>query len=596
MIRYFYNINLFKKLLIYFILVFIIPVIVVGGISVYLSIKTTSDSAIQFSLATLEQVKIRIETLFEDARTVALQTASDANIQNTLRKPLEKDLSKKYALDLSMDTYLNFDSTYRNNIYAYYIIGTNFAKYKSAYNSVLPGDLTQTDWYIRVISSDEPVWFSSHVDSFAVQTSGQSFISYAASIKDRASSNKLGVVLVDIELEKLNKILLDSFGNTGRVLIVDSNNSIVSSSAVLTDLETETALKALSLPQQDITEPYILDSGNSIILSKQLSTNNWKIIGVLPSRDLLKNNIISIYLLIIVVVIISFISFFLSIIFAASITKPINNIMSLMKKVESGNLDVQMDILYNDEIGQLSKSFNKMIIQVKELMNKVYEEQKKLRRYELRALQAQINPHFLYNTLDSVVWLARMKQNEQIVDIVNAMTRLFRISLSKGKDIIPISEEIDHVLNYLTIQKFRYKSKFEYIIDIPESINNYKTPKLILQPLVENAIYHGVKLKREVGKITIRAYNEQTTIVFEVEDTGKGMESKTVEAIQKALNSNEQTEVPMYGIKNVHERIQIFFGKQYGLTFKSTYGVGTIARVIIPKYMGEEINAKNNSN
>ena len=104
----------------------------------------------------------------------------------------------------------------------------------------------------------------------------------------------------------------------------------------------------------------------------------------------------------------------------------------------------------------------------------------------------------------------------------------------------------------------------------------------ILQPLVENAIYHGVKLKREVGKITIRAYNEQTTIVFEVEDTGKGMESKTVEAIQKALNSNEQTEVPMYGIKNVHERIQIFFGKQYGLTFKSTYGVGTIARVIIP--------------
>ncbi len=594
--NYLGNMNLYKRLMIYFILVCILPTIIIGSISIILSINSTRESAIKFSLATLDQVQIRIEALVAETNSVSLKMANDTIIQESLRGPLALNLAEKYAMDLSMDTYLNFDSTYRERLYAYYVVGENGGKYKSNFYSVLPDDLTITDWYKKVIESDEPIWFAPHVDSFAAQTFGQTFLSQGIAIKDKASNKTLGVVLIDIELEYLDRMLLDSFGETGFVLIVDENNQIISSSNSTLDKKSDTIIKAIHSTQQ-ATAPYIIDSiSNTIILPKFLTNNNWRIIGIIQSDDLLKDNIISINLLVIILLFVCFLSLFLSVLATSTITEPIKNMMSLMKIVESGNLDVQMEVLYDDEIGQLSESFNKMIIQVRNLMQEVYEEQNELRKYELKVLQSQINPHFLYNTLDSIVWLARMQQYEQIVQMVTSITKFFRISISRGKDIISIAEEIDHVQNYLVIQKFRYKDKFEYTIDIPSHIHKYNTLKLILQPLVENSIYHGIKVMKGPGHISIRAYEKDEIILFEVEDTGVGIPPETLAALHEALYLNEQSRIPIYGIKNVHQRLQIFFGKDYGLHFESTYGKGTKAIVKIPKYIGDDVNAKNNHN
>ncbi len=591
--NYFGKMNLYKRLIMYFLLVCIIPTVIIGSISILLSIKATRESVIKFSLATLDQVQIRVDSLVLEANTVSLKMSNDTVVQESLRRPLAPNLAEKYAMDLAMDTYLNFDSTYRKDLYAYYIIGENGGKYKSNYFSVHPHDLTKEDWYQEIIQADGPLWLGPHTDSLTAQTFGQNFVSQGLAIKDKASNKMLGVVLIDIEVESLSRMLSDSFGQTGHVLILDENNQVISTSKSLPLNKLDTIVHTVQSSRTTETSSLIAANKHMIVLSKPLTHNNWKVIGIIESKDLLRESFISIYLFIIILFIVCFLAFFLSLIANSTIADPIKNMMSLMETVESGNLEVQMDIEYPDEIGQLSESFNKMIMQIKNLMHKVYQEQTELRKYEFKVLQSQINPHFLYNTLDSIVWLARMQQYEQIIKMVTAITKFFRISISRGKDIISIAEEIDHVGNYLMIQKFRYKDKFEYTIDIPSDITEYKTLKLILQPLVENSIYHGIKMMKGSGHIFIRGYEKDEAIVFEVEDTGVGIPPETLEALHEALYSNEQSRVPIYGIKNVHERIQIFFGKDYGLHFESFYGEGTKAVVKIPKYIGDDVNAKN---
>lgn len=584
---YFGHMLLQRRLMSFFFIICIIPLAIIGTVSVYTSINATRDSAIEFSDATLIQIKSRIETIMDVAETVSLQLADDAIVQTTLKKSLDEDLSAKYATDLSMDTYLNYELAYVEEVYGFYIIGENKGEYKSAYNSFYLKDLTQTLWYKALMKSSDSVWFSSHQDSFAVQTSGQKFISHGMRIIDNSSNKYLGVVLVDIELEKIEQILLDSFGDLGQVLIVDENNRIVASSNNLFESASETVTDAVFQTHLDNSR-LIKGKNNAIVLQHPLKNSGWRILGIIPSSNILKDSVITVTLLIGMIILMSILSYFFAKIITGTITKPIDDIIDQMQEVESGNFDVCTEVIYEDEIGNLSNSFNKMTYRVNDLMGTIVEEQHKLRKYELKALQAQINPHFLYNTLDSVVWLARMQRYEDIVKIVTAMTKLFRTSLSRGKDIITIEDEIANVTSYLMIQKTRYKTHFDYDIDIPESIYHYKTLKLVLQPLVENSIYHGVKVKKGGGSIHISAEETTDTLIFKVTDTGLGMSEETLEDIHTAFETNTEGNVTMYGIKNVNDRLRIFFGKEYGLKYESTYGEGTTAIITIPKYTGDE--------
>ena len=571
----------------FFLIICIIPLVVIGSTSVLVSVRSTRESAIEFSDSTLQQIRTRIEAIMNVAETVSYQLVDDAVVQSTLRRPLYKDVVRRYETDLSMDTYLDYELTYIEELDCFYVIGANKCKYKSAYNSFLNQDLTEELWYISVMSTSEPVWFSAHKDSFAVQTSGQKFISMGMRINDLTSNRYLGVVLVDIELEKIDQILYDSFGDLGQVIIIDENNRIVTGTSTLSGEHFFALEDAIAISDRD--DSHILSGmNNSIILQYPLSNSGWRVIGLIPSANIVRDSFINVMLLIGLTAIMSILSYYIAKVISSTITRPVNDMIRQMREVESGNFNVSTGIHYDDEIGKLSDSFNKMTVQVSNLMDRIVEEQQKLRKYELRALQSQINPHFLYNTLDSVVWLARMKQHEEIVKIVNAMTQLFRISLSRGKDIITIEEEMDHVSSYLTIQKFRYRTHFNYDIDIPASIRHYKTQKLILQPLVENAIYHGLKVKRGGGDIHIRGEEHEDCIVFKVIDTGVGMSPETLDDINRTFSTNSDSQITMYGIKNVNDRIRIFFGEAYGLRFDSISGEGTTAIITIPKYSGDE--------
>ena len=235
-----------------------------------------------------------------------------------------------------------------------------------------------------------------------------------------------------------------------------------------------------------------------------------------------------------------------------------------------------------EEIVALSESFGQMVLQIQELMEKVRNEEITLRKTELNALQAQINPHFLYNTLDSIAWMCEVGRTKEAVEMVNALARLFRISISKGHELITIAQELQHAECYLKIQKFRYKNQFDYKFQVEESCLGYLCNKITLQPLIENAIVHGLDLS-DKGEIRIEVVEDGQDIVMTVFDNGVGMsEEQCAEIFQKDIHQKGGI-----GIKNVNDRIKIYFGEQYGITISSELDEWTKVEIRMPKVLEE---------
>jgi len=268
-----------------------------------------------------------------------------------------------------------------------------------------------------------------------------------------------------------------------------------------------------------------------------------------------------------------------------SIYTPIKKLHDVTTTITKNDLQVLVTSDNLDEITELGMSFNIMIGKIKELLNSKIKEQENLKKAELRALQAQINPHFLYNTLDTIIWMAESKKTEQVVELVTALSNFFRISLSKGMDWITIGEEMERVRSYLTIQKMRYHDILDFRIAVEKGVEENTILKLILQPLVENALYHGIKNKRQGGIITVRARRkDQDEILIEVEDDGIGFTAEKLTQLRAELN-DDSGEIKMesgFGIGNVNNRIGLYYGKQYGLSIQSEYYTGTCVTLVIP--------------
>lgn len=267
-----------------------------------------------------------------------------------------------------------------------------------------------------------------------------------------------------------------------------------------------------------------------------------------------------------------------------SISKPVTELTQVADQVSNGDLSVRAnpEAYQGGEAVVLGRSLNSMIDKVNSLLQTVTEEQISLRNAELALLQAQINPHFLYNTLDAIVWLAEAGQNKQVVTMVESLSEFFRTSLSQGKDVVLLSEDITHATSYLKIQKMRYQDILSYDIDVSKEVLRASIPKITIQPIVENALYHGIKNKRGGGTIRIRAFEEKETCVIEISDDGIGMDAKRLEAVQRGMMSSKPGESDIYGLFNVNERIRLKFGERYGLSIQSEYEKGTTVRITLP--------------
>ncbi|HKM23029.1 MAG TPA: sensor histidine kinase [Lachnospiraceae bacterium] len=265
-----------------------------------------------------------------------------------------------------------------------------------------------------------------------------------------------------------------------------------------------------------------------------------------------------------------------------SITKPVGELCRVTEQISDGDFSARIDINTKDEIAVLAESVNDMTEKLEVMVNKIKEDERKMRYADLRLLQEQINPHFLYNTLDTIVWLIEGNDPDKAVSIVVSLSEFFRLVLSKGKEYISIQEEELHITSYLEIQQARYRDILDYEILINPEIYQYKILKLTIQPLVENALYHGIKYKRAKGKITITGNSMGDKIYLAVKDDGVGMEAEELEKLRAEIQRPCKETETGFGLANVNERIRMNFGSEYGMTIESSKGEGTCVRIIIP--------------
>ena len=320
---------------------------------------------------------------------------------------------------------------------------------------------------------------------------------------------------------------------------------------------------------------------NVIYSVKSLERSDWKIVGVCFADEMITNKVEALAKnLIIISIGVLFVTILAGGIFSKLFSKPANDLAKAMQKFEN-NTDkfVFEPIEGTAEITSLTESFEHMVLQIQELVEKVRQEEISLRKTELKALQAQINPHFLYNTLDAIAWMCEEERHKDAVEMVNALARLFRISISRGHELISIEKEIEHAKSYLKIQNFRYKNQFTYDFEVDDTCLSYLCNKITLQPIIENAIYHGIDRMVDEGRIEIRIFPDHEKIVFEVEDNGVGM---TEEQCQEILQKDSGDKAGI-GIKNVNDRIKIYFGEEYGITICSELDEGTCVTITMPK-------------
>lgn len=373
-----------------------------------------------------------------------------------------------------------------------------------------------------------------------------------------------------------------NLGKSGYTYLIDGNGEIIyhpRQQLIYSDLIEENNIVAASYEDGSIIESY--DGIKRLVTVKTVGYTGWKIVGVINVSDIRSDhNQISgfaIYIMIFAIFMVISINMFVS----TRIANPIKELEECVKKFESGVIDLKVPISGSKEVEHLGKAINSMVKEMQVLMKNITKEHEAKRKSELNALQAQINPHFLYNTLDSIIWMIENENYDGAITMVTSLARLFRISLSKGKNIISVKDELEHAKNYLTIQNIRYKDKFEYYIEYEEETLELATIKLIIQPLIENAIYHGMEFMSGDGEILVKAYIKNSNLYIDVIDNGFGM----TEEVAKNLLTNNSTSKGSgsgIGLKNVHERIQLYFGAEYGLEIYSEPDEGTTIRIHMP--------------
>ncbi len=443
----------------------------------------------------------------------------------------------------------------------------------------------EESWYRQAAGAPDEIQLISVVTGRNIVTnrsySVDDVFSLAKAVQDPHTGEVLGVVLFDIRHDIIQKSIKGAtIGEKGFVFVTDENDNIVYTP--VNDVVYRVNPQWLRDGNMPVNAR--IQGGSYQIRSELSGYTGWRTVGVFSMDEVMAGVNTIIYILIASIIISLILIVTVSFHMGRTMTQPILRLKQLMKRAESGDLSVRFDSPYNDEIGALGWSFNHMIEQIDNLIHMVYVEQKNKRLAEMKSLQEQIKPHFLYNTLDTISWMARDYEAEDIVKLVDALTNMFRIGLSHGNDIITVQEEITHVSNYLYIQKIRYKDRLNYEIHVEESLYPYKVPKLILQPLVENAIYHGIKAKRGGGTVYVSGEARGKSMILTIRDNGAGMPQEKVEELNRRMSEHsELDEKTSFGMFYIRERIQLCYGEQYGVRVESQLGEGTCVTITLPR-------------
>ena len=402
----------------------------------------------------------------------------------------------------------------------------------------------------------------------------------------RAGSIESGVLLVDMSFGGIEQICKDvDLSSTGYLYLIDGDGEIIyhpRQQLIYAGLLEENNRTAAGYTDGSHQETF--GGARREVTVKTVGYTGWKLVGVVPSENLWDNYGQLVLFFLFVVLFSVFLLVFVNLRLSEWITAPVKKLDRAVKELEAGGTEADFDVGGPGEVEHLSHSIRSMVSTMRHLMDDIIQQEEQKRRSELEVLQSQINPHFLYNTLDSVIWLTENGRTDDAVVMLTSLARFFRISLSRGSSIIPIRDELEHARHYLTIQKMRYKNKFSATITAEDGVESLYTIKLIVQPILENAIYHGMAYADGDGEISVRAFRDGEDVLIEVSDNGPGMPE---EVVANLLNPNGPAAAAGakgsgIGFRNVHQRIRLTFGADYGLTILSEPDDGTTVRIRLP--------------
>ena len=562
-------------------------VVIVVAISLRFTRTSVFDNAVVYTRTIVRQTNQNIDSYIDYMDNIVTMVSGSRDTQSFLYDKDEETLQVsecRQRLVEQFRTILKSRSDIRN-------IGliqkdgnrlfNNGGQQKNAYL-----DLDTQAWYKNAISSNRSVLTSSHVQH-VIRGERPWVITVSRGVRNfTGSGNREGVVFIDLNYSAISELCdQNSIGSKGYVFLLDQDGNVVyhpQQQQLYNELQTENIDLVMNTDKETLMDGSG-DNAKIYTISRSEKTG-WTVVGCTNVAELLKDSkkARSIYVLVAAILVV--VALVLSNLISRNITRPLQQLRDSMARVQEGDFGAaEVEVTSRNEVGSLTRSFNVMTSRIQELMKQnIYEQQQK-RKSELKALQSQINPHFLYNTLDSIIWMAEGKKNEEVVVMTASLARLLRQSISNEEEQVPIGQEVEYARSYLTIQKMRYKDKLEFQIQVDAQIMGVPIIKLVLQPLIENAIYHGLKYKEGKGLLIVRGYREGENAVIQIRDNGAGMDEQTLAHIFEKHKVNYRSNG--VGVYNVQKRLQLYYGMDYGITYSSRQGEGTTASIVIPMNM-----------
>ena len=582
--------SLMNQINLSFLLIVAIAVVSFMLVSINRSSRTIEDISVNYTRQLIHMVNENINSYIENMDNISQIVTKNSDVRNYLS---DSSIESGYAQKVE-EQFLTLKET-RKDIYNIGILGKNESylintRYTEINPNVFWGQLA---WY-RAASRGDEVITSSHVQNL-VYDEYPWVVTLGKSITNPVDGKIIGVFFIDLNYRSISDLAEDvDLGQKGYVYIVDDGGNIVyhpKQQLIYSGLWSEEINAVLESENgsDDGNDWNTWESNGKLYSTTKSDLTGWTVVGVTDMAEMLaqRRELVNLYYLI-AVCLIGF-AMMLAIVLTDRITLPLRNLQRSMQVVKDGQF--QVDIIENseyeqneqNEIGDLINSFRIMVKEIEELIARNTKEQEEKRKNELNALQAQIKPHFLYNTLDSIIWMAEGGNTKDTVLMTSALAKLFRKSISNNKELVTLAEEMEYTKSYLTIQKMRYHGQLQYTIDVDPAIADIEIIKLIVQPLVENAIYHGIKYKKGIGTIEIKAEYKNKGILIQIRDDGAGMTQEKLKHILDEQTDKEES----VGVLNVHRRIRLYYGQDYGLSFESEIDIGTAAYIYLPDKTGE---------
>lgn len=595
-LRNFINLSIRNKIIFLFSILLIIPIIIIGLFTYNYIISVVQKRAVDYTSEIQHSIISKTDSYFSQMNDLLMNIAYETNDMTSLdlsrrAMPDNETRQDNKTLQYLKETDQIYNvllastrkSKYINSI-SLYTESRNVLAYKTIYNVNNSYSPDNEDWFKKVQASKREIIISNtHRDNQLIDNSKSNVITIARKIYNPADYSEIGILAMNISLDAINDLYKDILKNEGvKVYFVNGDgfiNYCNDNSQYMGYLDAE--IKSDILKPEGIFTFFDNDGAKMFATYQTSSLTGWKILFTMKYSNLvLEANVLKAVIIIVIIFLCSFL-YFLIVYFSKRIVRPIKNLELGMSTAIQSNFKNKLDITSIDEVGRLGEKFNLMLDKINQLISDVYYEQDLKRQAEINALQAQINPHFLYNTLNTIKLMAVLQKSDKIANTIDSLVKLLQFTAKKTEEFVSIKDEVTALQDYIEIQKVRYYNKIKFIFEIEEATLSFKTLKFTLQPFIENSIFHGLEPRGGKGTITVKIFRQEDDICFTVRDDGTGMDEATLNNLLNTDHENKNS-FNKIGIKNVHQRIKLYFGYQYGVNIKSHINAGTEAQIKIP--------------